>query len=82
MAWGIGSFGETYRRTVAPKLPIPNAFHAGPLNITVQEDEFRMAILGRVASFALVAGKSRVVCPFNWSTQHKLEIVPPVASAS
>jgi hypothetical protein len=30
------------------------AFCAGPLNITVQEDEFRMAIFGRVASFALV----------------------------
>jgi hypothetical protein len=37
---------------VALKLPIPQSFHTGPLNITVhEEDEFRMAILGRVASF-------------------------------
>jgi hypothetical protein len=32
----------------------PQSFHAGPLNITVQEDEPRRAIRGRVASIALV----------------------------
>jgi hypothetical protein len=33
------------------------AFRAGPLHVTVQEEEFRSAILGRVASFALVGRK-------------------------
>jgi hypothetical protein len=33
------------------------AVHAGPLNVAVQEDELRMVIRGRVASFALVGRK-------------------------
>jgi hypothetical protein len=49
----VGSF-RANKAAVALKLPFPESFRAGPLNITVQEDEFRVAILVRVASFALV----------------------------
>jgi hypothetical protein len=37
----------------------PQTFHTGPLNITVQEDEPRKAIRGRVASLLLVYPSGR-----------------------
>jgi hypothetical protein len=53
MARVIGSFRAT--KTQLPlKLPIAYALRAGPLNVTVREDEIRVASLGGVASFAPV----------------------------
>jgi hypothetical protein len=49
MAWGDRELqGPEERRAL--KLPIPPGLSRGTLNLTVPEDEFRMATVGRVAS--------------------------------
>jgi hypothetical protein len=45
MSWGDRNL-QGNEDAVALKLPVPQSFHTGPLNVTVQEDDFRMAILG------------------------------------
>jgi hypothetical protein len=56
MAWGDRKRqGPEERRALT--LPVPPGRSDGTLNLTVPEDEFRVAALGRVASSALVGRK-------------------------
>ncbi len=48
MAWGDGKLQGTEERS-ALKLPIPLGLACGTFNLTVLDDEFRMASIGRVA---------------------------------
>jgi hypothetical protein len=47
MSWGIGSFMAT-KDAVARKLPIPQSFHTGPLNITCRMASFEAGTIGIV----------------------------------
>jgi hypothetical protein len=58
MAWGDGRpQGNEEKSSSLETFPSPQTFHAGPLNITVQEEGDSKGILGRVVSLALVDGK-------------------------
>jgi hypothetical protein len=61
MAWGDREASRERRGSSLEAFLSPWAFRAGPLNITVREDELRRAIRGRVASFALIGRKT--ACP-------------------
>ncbi len=59
MAWGIGSFEATKSSCLEASYPL--VLSRWTANITAREDEFRGAIRGCVASFALVGRK--IECP-------------------
>ena len=57
MAWGDRKPEGNEKAQLPSGFLPPQAVSAGPVNITVQEDEFRVAIFGRVVSFAPVGRK-------------------------
>jgi hypothetical protein len=57
---GLGGWeASRHGRASASKLPVPPGLSGSTVKLSVLEDEFRMATVGRVASCALVGWKIR-----------------------